>query len=158
MNSLEKFHIYCAHQQDKQMNEVLFDIQRPIFNTIYSHYTKQKYTHKIHSVPADSSTIHITTYKTFLHYITLHSLDPKHQSHTAPCTAPTLETQGKKNQYIPVYNPIHTPITTKIKICISGQATGIQTIPHVPKSQQKQQCGVRKTDIHTHTQYTRHTH
>jgi hypothetical protein len=41
MNSLEKFHIYCAHQQDIQMNEILFDFQNPIFDTIYNHYTKQ---------------------------------------------------------------------------------------------------------------------
>jgi hypothetical protein len=41
MNSLEKFHIYCAHQQDIQMNEVLFDLQNPIFDTIYNHCTKQ---------------------------------------------------------------------------------------------------------------------
>jgi hypothetical protein len=31
MDSLEKFHVYSMHQQNKQMNEVLFDLQNPIF-------------------------------------------------------------------------------------------------------------------------------
>jgi hypothetical protein len=31
----------CANQQNKQMNEVLFDLQNPILDIIYNHCTKQ---------------------------------------------------------------------------------------------------------------------
>lgn len=60
MNILEKFRIYCAHQQNKQMNKVLFDLQNPIFDITYNHYTKEQHT-QIHITPTDSSKIHITT-------------------------------------------------------------------------------------------------
>jgi hypothetical protein len=58
MNSLEKFHFYCEHQQNKQMNEVLFDLQNPIFDAAYNHL--QNINTQFHTMPADSSTIHIT--------------------------------------------------------------------------------------------------
>jgi hypothetical protein len=31
----------AEHQQNKQMNEVLFDLQNPLFNIIYNHYKKE---------------------------------------------------------------------------------------------------------------------
>jgi hypothetical protein len=34
MNSIERHHIYCTHKQWKQMNEVLFDLQNPIFGVL----------------------------------------------------------------------------------------------------------------------------
>jgi hypothetical protein len=40
MNGLEKYHIYRTHRQGKQINEVLFDPQNPIFDAIYNHFTK----------------------------------------------------------------------------------------------------------------------
>jgi hypothetical protein len=35
MNRLEKLHIHCTHQQNEQMNEVVFDLQNSMFDTIY---------------------------------------------------------------------------------------------------------------------------
>jgi hypothetical protein len=37
MNCLEKFHIYCAHKDKKQMNEILFDTHNPVFDIIHSY-------------------------------------------------------------------------------------------------------------------------
>jgi hypothetical protein len=39
MNSIERFHIFCTQKKNKHMNEVLFDLKNPIFETIYNHYT-----------------------------------------------------------------------------------------------------------------------
>jgi hypothetical protein len=37
MNTLEKFHIYCTKKEDTHMNEVIFDVQNPIFDILYEH-------------------------------------------------------------------------------------------------------------------------
>jgi hypothetical protein len=37
MNILEKFHIYCAYRDNAHMNEILFDIHNPIFDTLYEY-------------------------------------------------------------------------------------------------------------------------
>jgi hypothetical protein len=37
MNSLDKY-IYCTHRHRNRMNEVLFDLQIPIFDVMYNHY------------------------------------------------------------------------------------------------------------------------
>jgi hypothetical protein len=84
MNSLEIFHIYCAHQQNKQMNEVLFDLQNPIFHTIYNHYTK--HTKNPHHSSRQLHRIH--------HHV---KNTQAHQSHTAIREGITLFKQGKKN-------------------------------------------------------------
>jgi hypothetical protein len=38
MNKIEKFNIYCTCQQNNQMNETLFDLQNPMFDTLYTHH------------------------------------------------------------------------------------------------------------------------
>jgi hypothetical protein len=35
---IEKLNIYCICQQNNQMNEILFDLQNPIFDTLYKHH------------------------------------------------------------------------------------------------------------------------
>jgi hypothetical protein len=37
MNTIEKFHTYCAHKEDVHMNEILFDTYNSIFDAIYEH-------------------------------------------------------------------------------------------------------------------------
>jgi hypothetical protein len=37
MNYVEKFHIYCAHKNKRQMNEILFDTHNPVFDIIHSY-------------------------------------------------------------------------------------------------------------------------
>jgi hypothetical protein len=45
MNILENFHIYCAYRDNTHMNEILFDIHNPIFDTLYE-YRKTERTHR----------------------------------------------------------------------------------------------------------------
>jgi cell fate (sporulation/competence/biofilm development) regulator YlbF (YheA/YmcA/DUF963 family) len=39
MNNIEKCHMFCA--QNKQMNEVLFDLSNSIFEAVYNRYITQ---------------------------------------------------------------------------------------------------------------------
>jgi hypothetical protein len=41
MNTIEKFHIYCAQKEDIHMNEIIFDTHNPIFDAIYEHQKKR---------------------------------------------------------------------------------------------------------------------
>jgi hypothetical protein len=34
MNNIEKYHIFCTQKQNRQMNELSFDLNNPIFETI----------------------------------------------------------------------------------------------------------------------------
>jgi hypothetical protein len=56
MNNVERYGIFCAHKQNKQMEEVLFDLNSPIFETIYITITLHNKNHPNYHT-ADSSTI-----------------------------------------------------------------------------------------------------
>jgi hypothetical protein len=90
MNNLEKHHIYCAHQQGIQMNEILFDLQNLIFDTIYNYYAKQK--HNTHTQnPRHTSRQHYT--HRHIHVI------QTNENITAPHTSNnTQKTQGKQHE------------------------------------------------------------
>jgi hypothetical protein len=50
MSSMERFHIFCTQKENKYMNEILFDLENPIFETVYT------ITHNILSIEAALTT------------------------------------------------------------------------------------------------------
>jgi hypothetical protein len=53
MNYIEKCHIFYTQNKNKQINDVLFDLKNPMFETIYNHYAnlqhvKEEKNHLIH--------------------------------------------------------------------------------------------------------------
>jgi hypothetical protein len=40
-DNLDKYHISYTHRQNKEMNELLFDLKNLIFEVVYNHYTNQ---------------------------------------------------------------------------------------------------------------------
>jgi hypothetical protein len=41
MNNMEKNNIFRTYKQNKQMNDVLFNLKNCVFDAVYSHYINQ---------------------------------------------------------------------------------------------------------------------